>query len=193
MPVIDVDFKDRNGKWVLRTRQNEEFIQTRLGRLHNNVTQRAKKQGSYQAIHNTYEGVTISELFQDAQKFCDWVVEQPGWGLGYSLDKDLLIPGNREYSETSCVFLPNCINVTIQKSRKNGTLGAYKSSRYDSRWFSKADTIGGLVYLGTFPTAESASEAYVEFKELYVKTLAEKYKSTIDPRAFDALMSWTLH
>lgn len=114
--VLEFDFKDRNGKWVLRFRDltTKAFVQTRLGKLHNNVTQRARNGGSVQEVYNTtYSGVGLSESFADAQKFCDWVVQQPGWGLGWQLDKDLLAGPERQYSEDNCVFLPRRLNHAI--------------------------------------------------------------------------------
>ena len=44
--------------------------------------------------------------------------------------------------------------------------------------------------LGTFTTPELAFNAYKTFKEPYIKELAEKYKDTIDPRAYQALMNY---
>lgn len=120
--VLELDFKDRDGKWVLRFRAgrgpNAAFVQTRLGKLHNNMTQRAKAGGSVQDVHNTtYKGVGLSELFADPQRFCDWVVQQAGWGLGWQLDKDLLAPDNRMYSEDNCIFLPRRLNSAIAISK----------------------------------------------------------------------------
>ena len=44
-----------------------------------------------------------------------------------------------------------------------------------------------------YTTPEEASAAYVEAKEAYVKELALEWKDKIEPRAFEALMNWTVY
>ena len=44
--------------------------------------------------------------------------------------------------------------------------------------------------IGTFTTPELAFNAYKTFKEAHIKELAEKYKDTIDPRAYHALLNY---
>lgn len=44
--------------------------------------------------------------------------------------------------------------------------------------------------IGTFTTPELAFNAYKTFKEAHIKELAEKYKTTIDQRAYLALMNY---
>ena len=46
--------------------------------------------------------------------------------------------------------------------------------------------------IGAYDTTEEASAAYV-VKEAYVKELALEYKDQIEPRAFEALMNWTVY
>lgn len=114
--VLEVDFKSRAGYWILRFQRNADFIQTRLGKLHNNMISRATMGGSVQAKFNkSYSGTTASPLFQDPQTFCDWAVKQKGWGLGWQLDKDLLGSDNGHYSEDTCVFLPRQVNTLINR------------------------------------------------------------------------------
>jgi hypothetical protein len=192
MNVLDADFKDRDGNWVLRFRYAGKFIQTRLGRLHNNLVQRANKSGAVQnKFAKAYNGVSVSGEFLNPQLFCDWAVAQKGWGLGYHLDKDLLQGGNRLYCPNLCVFLPKEINYQIRpKYLQNGRkLGVYFGEKA-GKFFSALGIEGKDVFLGCFKTEDEAHEVYCKAKENYVKILAEKYKETIDGRAYDALMSW---
>lgn len=185
----NTDFKV-DGKWVLRTGHQGKFMQTRLGVLHNNMTQRCKVGGRLQTYHSPfYSGVICSEEFADPQRFCDWAVDQVGWGNpGWQLDKDLLVPGNRVYSAETCVFLPQEVNAGIIQPGWGkylpGTWPEYK------RWRSALKIKKQGVYLGTYHTELEAHQAYCEFRELHVAMLADKWRNEIDPRAYAALLNW---
>ena len=49
---------------------------------------------------------------------------------------------------------------------------------------------GGSEYLGLFNTEIEAFKAYKKAKESFVKEQANKWKSQIDPRAYNALMNY---
>ena len=49
---------------------------------------------------------------------------------------------------------------------------------------------GKTVYLGSFKTKNEAFFVYKEAKEAYIKELATKWRSQIDLRAYEALMSY---
>ena len=44
--------------------------------------------------------------------------------------------------------------------------------------------------MGTYNTSEEAFNAYKQAKEAYIKEVAEKWKDKIDPRVYDALVSY---
>ena len=51
---------------------------------------------------------------------------------------------------------------------------------------------GGSEYLGSFKTELEAFNAYKKAKEAFVKEQANKFKSQIDIRAYEALMNYTV-
>jgi hypothetical protein len=184
--ILNIDFKDREGNWVLRyvDQSTRKFVQTRLGRLHNNVTQRCSKDSALQKVHNkAYDGVTLSDLFKDQNSFCNWVVQQVGWGFGYHLDKDLLVENNRHYSEDTCCFLPRVINASINSK---GKVNVQKRIGYFSA-MSSAYSQG--INIGKYDTMEEADQACKDFKQARISRLAELYKQNLDRRAYEKLLT----
>ena len=142
----------------------------------------------------TYEGCEVSDKFKSYEYFYEWCHSQIGFGVdGWHLDKDLLVKGNKEYSEYSCVFLPSEINMVLVKhtpSRRKHPIGV--------SWYSKSKTFiaqvnknkGKPENLGYFKTEIEAFNAYKTAKESFVKEQAEKWKGKIDERAYEALMDY---
>ena len=123
-----------------------------------------------------------------------WWHSQIGFGVdGWHLDKDLLVKGNKVYSEDTCVFLPNEINSLLTKrtaSRGEYLIGV---SWYKTRKAFKAQVNknkGKPENLGYFKTEIEAFNAYKTAKEYFVKEQAERWKGKIDERAYEALMDY---
>jgi hypothetical protein len=182
------------GEWLQSYKEDGKQVITRLGRLFGGVNQRARAGGSYQRKFPHYIGVMVSEEFQDFQQFSNWCVKQIGWGLGYDLDKDLLNPDpqHRLYSPAHCVFLPRKINKGIchRCSETMPYLPGVWPFPKGGKWYAKVSVDGRQVIVGTYSTEAGAHEAYVAAKEAQIKNLANQYRSTIDPRAYESLMSW---
>ena len=152
---------------------------------------------TYKKKQPTYEGCKVSDKFKSYEYFYEWCHEQIGFGYeGWQLDKDLLVKGNKVYSEYSCVFLPNEINLLLVKctaSRGEYLIGVYWSKTVNAFKATVRKNKGGQKHLGYFKTELEAFNAYKTTKEAFIKELANKWKSQIDPKAYEALMNYEVN
>lgn len=146
----------------------------------------------------SYVDCSVSDNFKDFTYFHEWCNEQIGFNTyddknkSFEIDKDLLVKGNKLYSENTCIFLPKDVNVALTKSdrtRGDNVIGVnfHKASNKFQARFRKGNK---SIYLGIYNTETEAFNAYKQAKESYLKHLAEKWKTQIDPRAYEALMNY---
>ena len=151
---------------------------------------------TYQKQRPTYEGCEVRDNFKSYEYFYEWCHKQIGFGNeGWHLDKDLLVKGNKVYSEKTCVFLPNEINSLLVKStasRGEHLIGVCWSKTHKAFVAMVNKNKGVQEHLGYFKTEIEAFNAYKIAKEAFVKEQAEKWESQIDPRAYNALMNYTV-
>ena len=175
-------------------RNTNEYMlwQNMLERCYNNtnICDNSKKKNP------TYEGCKVSENFLHYEYFYEWCHSQIGFYNGdWHLDKDLLIKGNKVYSESTCVFLPREINQLLVKCtalRGECLIGVSWHKRDKAFMARVSKNKGGSEWLGSFTTEIEAFKAYKKAKESFIKEQANKWKSQIDPRAYEALMKYTV-
>lgn len=147
----------------------------------------------------TYTDCTVSENFKYYPNFYKWCQEQKGFdtqderGKSWHLDKDLLVMGNKIYGEDVCVFVPHRVNsivVNCKASRGIYPVGVSWDIKHLNFKASCQSGNGVLKNLGHYRTVEQAFKAYKTFKEALIKQVAEQYKSQLDYRAYEALLSY---
>ena len=151
---------------------------------------------TFKKKYPTYEGCEVSENFKSYEYFYEWCHNQIGFdNEGWHLDKDLLIKGNKVYSEDSCIFLPKEINSLLTKStasRGKYLIGVYWSNTSKTFIARVKKNKGKSEWLGSFKTELEAFEAYKQAKEYFIKEQANNWKDQIDERAYNALMNYTV-
>ena len=110
------------------------------------------------------------------------------------LDKDILKKGNKVYSPETCIFVPRRINSLFIKSDKaRGRYPIGVTLRKDNgKYRSQCDVQyeeepRKQIQLGQFDTPEEAFYAYKQFKENYIKEVADIYKPYIPEKLYEAM------
>jgi hypothetical protein len=113
----------------------------------------------------SYLDVTVNETWHNFTNFERWFRTSPRQ-KGYQLDKDILVEGNKEYSQDSCCFVPKEVNSFFSqrhhKNSKSGYAGVLRHKR-DDLWVA----LDGKVY------TKNLDEAVLAQKKFRV-ALAEK-------------------
>ena len=116
----------------------------------------------------TYEGCEVSNNFKYFEYFYEWCHNQIGFGNDgngnpFQLDKDLLVKGNKVYSENVCVFIPSEINsllINNTASRGEHLIGVSWCKRNKAFRATVSRNKGKQEYLGFFNTEIEAFKAY---------------------------------
>ena len=170
-------------------------VQTKEYKLWTGMLQRCYSD-TLKKKRQTYIDCKVSDNFKSYEYFYEWCNKQVGFGnQDWHLDKDLLIKGNKLYSEDTCVFIPLEINSVLTKSdKKRGEhLIGVCWLNTNKAFIAQVNMNNGKPeYLGSFKTEIEAFDAYKQAKESFIKGLANKWQGKIDERAYKALMSYTV-
>lgn len=129
-------------------------------------------------------------LFPNFRKWFDSQVYEKG----YHLDKDLICKGNKVYSPSTCVFVPQEINkfLTCRTNKRGeypiGVSYKTRNMKYDAKISINSKT----KHLGLFDSPEAAFLVYKVAKEGEAKRLAEIWKNKVDNRVVAALLAFTV-
>ena len=148
----------------------------------------------------TYIDVYVCDEWLNFQNFAKWYEENyyECNGEEMHLDKDILFKDNKIYSPNTCIFVPLRINILFvkkQNCRGEYPIGVYydkknKNLRVHSNILinNKAKRIS----LGSFPIDKpfQAFTAYKNFKENYIKQVADEYKDLIPTKLYNALYNY---
>lgn len=150
---------------------------------------------TYRRNKPTYNECFVNENWHCFDDFIGWSVGAIGWGnKDWQIDKDLLTKGNKEYGPSTCIMLPRKLNMLIV-NRVGGRGDLPIGVQWDkerSKYKGQFKEFDGKGKSKRFSNPDDAFIYYKTNKERVVKEAAEIYKGQIDPRAYDALMSWEI-
>ena len=158
----------------------------------NGVRQRCYNE-NIRHLNPSYQEAEMSENFKRYSYFKEWCHNQIGFDQdGWQLDKDILIKGNKLYSEATCCFVPPEINTLILKAdriRGKYPIGVYEDKQA-GKFKVRISVEGKHKHVGRYYCEKEAFYAYKVAKEQYIKEVANKWKSQLDPRVYEALMNY---
>lgn len=147
-----------------------------------------------QARSPTYIGCEVDKDWHDYQEFADWLSNHDYYGLGYHLDKDLLVRDNKLYSSETCCLVPHQLNQLLVDSgsiRGKCPQGVY-FDKNAKKYRAQVNENGKASRLGWYDDPKEAYQAYKEAKEAYVKEKALEWQDRIADDVFNALMNWSV-
>ena len=148
----------------------------------------------YKEKHPTYKGCEVCTEWHNFQNFGDWYSDNC-YTVGdevMCLDKDILFKGNKIYNSQNCVFVPQNINklfTKCNKSRGDLPIGVTYCKR-DGVYMSQCNFGNKLKYLGSFDNLQEAFYVYKEYKEKYIKEVADKYREYIPKNLYEAMYNY---
>lgn len=142
----------------------------------------------FQDKQPTYRGCSVSEEWKLFSNFRAWMEKQDWEGM--QLDKDLLVKGNKVYSQETCVFVTRVVNnFTIDRGNDRGEwmIGVCLDKRVNKfmSWCSNPFT-KKQEWLGYFDFEQVAHNEWLKRKLELAKELAA---IQTDPRVAEALIN----
>ena len=153
-----------------------------------------------QSRRNTYKNCKVCEEWHNFQNFAKWFEENyyEVEGETMALDKDILVKNNKIYSPKTCAFVPERINTLFTKSNKaRGKYPIGVTWKEASKKFQVGCSIienkkKKTVYLGLYNTSNEAFQVYKNFKENYIKQVADEYKQYIPRELYKAMYEYEI-
>ncbi len=138
---------------------------------------------------SSHRDVTVCREWLNYQNFAQWY--EDNWKshmIGWHIDKDILIKGNKIYSPNTCRFVPQEINYAFIKCEKSrGMLPIGVSYNKREKKFISVMSISGRWY---FDNINETFKTYKEAKEYSIKNLATDWRYIICHEIYEAMMNY---
>lgn len=154
----------------------------------------------YHEKESTYIGCETSKEWLNFQNFGEW--DEDNYyeieGERMHLDKDILFKSNKIYSPDTCIYVPETINKLFTKSDKKrggnpiGVCYHKRNNNYVAGCsvYDFENKKKKRIHLGSYNTPEEAFEVYKQFKEQYIKQVADYYKDKIPQKLYDTMYNY---
>lgn len=193
--VVVPNFKGDDGRWAkCRTFANVQHRSFSY-EVWKRVRLRCTEGSVYQRAAPGYVGCTLHPDFAEFQSFVEWHGNQIGFGVdGYSIDKDMLVRGNKVYGPETCVLVPIALNSFWTKLPKLSDKTGVRPAPH-GKFTASIKINDRFEHLGTFSSHADASKAYLAAKiaaiSQWIKRL-EDGEFSVDKRVIEALKNWRI-
>lgn len=147
----------------------------------------------YQSNKPTYVDCSVCTDWLYFSNFHNW--HEKNYIDGYSLDKDILIPGNKIYAPESCIYIPSWLNAFVSINIKDGSqlpVGVYlKNDRYRPAPYQsrcRDPILNKTISLGYYTDANDAHISWKKYKLGLVHKMRDML-DIIDSRLYPALVN----
>lgn len=189
--ILGVGYKGK-GKYKLKENGKSTYLydewHSMLSRCYNKNQQKSIK-------NRSYIGCKVCDEWHNFQNFAKWYEENSYVieGQKMRLDKDLLSKNNKIYSPDTCVIIPEILNMALQIGRTNNKSGyAGVDKRSENSYRARCSVCyeygkSKVLNIASFNNPIDAFYSYKNFKENYVKELADIFKHQIPAKVYEAL------
>lgn len=144
-----------------------------------NMMQRCYDKKVHKNYKPEYADKYVCEEWKNYANFKLWYDEHHVFGNQIDLDKDILKPGNKEYSPETCVLIEHYINVNFERHGGDGV-----SENEDGKFFV------GTKRKETYETYKEAFSVACDKKKERIEKIAEKNFTKIPMCAYDAMLKY---
>lgn len=144
----------------------------------------------------SYKDCKVCEEWHNFQNFAKWFDENyyEIEGERMQVDKDIKIKGNKIYSPDNCLIVPNRINCLFVKStdkRGEYPIGVYM---HKGRYIAQCHVteLSRQYNIGSYDNPVEAFYGYKNFKEKYIKKVADEYKDLIPRKVYECLINYKI-
>lgn len=143
----------------------------------------------------SYGECSVADEWHNFQNFGDWF-DKNYYKIDnerMELDKDILVRYNKTYGPNACVFVPNKINslfISQNSNRGECPIGVYYKKKNQKYCAQCNVDYRKRFYLGLYDTVNDAFLTYKNFKEKYIKEIAEEYKLKIPESVYNAMINY---
>jgi len=142
----------------------------------------------------SYRGCEVDKKWHNFQNFAEWMTNKynPDTMKRWELDKDILVKGNRVYSESTCCFVPKVINILFQTQpfkKSKLPLGITKNGK---KYMVRISEGKNRPSLGNFSDLNKACSVYKQALEAKMKRVADEWKPLIEPEVYQAMYNYTV-
>lgn len=136
----------------------------------------------------TYIGCSVSPEWLTFSNFRKWM-ETQDW-KGKALDKDLIIPNNKVYSQERCMFVSKKINsLLVDRSSDRGPYPIGVSfHKKQNKYRSVCSDNGVHTLIGEYRSPILAHKSYLKYKSNLIKRTAFEHEAVNFPKLQQALL-----